>query len=408
MTREPAAAQGATEPGGAGGAEAGRTMRAVVYHGRKDFRVDRVPRPRLENEDDALVRVTTAAVCGSDLHLYHSSVPRVVAGEIVLGHEQVGVVEEVGSAVRGVSPGDRVVVSGLLVDGSCWYCRQGLFSQCQGTNPNPLHRMGHGQHHGALLGFGKQMGGYGGGHAEMVRVPHADANLLRLPDDVPDEKAVFLSDVLNVAWMANDLARTGPGTSVAVWGCGPVGQLALHCARARGATRLFAIDHHADRLALARERSGAVPVDFDQEDPYEVLMRHTEGRGPDVGVDCTGFRFSKSLRHKVQRMAGLETDAADALGEMARCVRGGGTLVVAGFYVGFANQFPVGALMQKNLHLVGSSVDVQRHWRVLLEKLRSGELDPTFVVSHVLPLDEAEDAYRLMDERRALKVLLKP
>lgn len=389
------------------GARAAR-MTGAVYHGRKDVRVEDLPRPTLEADDDAIVRVTMAGVCSSDLHLYHYSVPKPLAGTVVLGHEQVGVVEELGPGVRGVEVGDRVIVSGILADGTCWYCRQGLFSQCQGTNPNDLQKAAHGQYHGALLGFGKQMGGYGGGQATHVRVPHADVNLLKLPDDVPDEKAVFLSDVLTVAWMANDLARTGPETSVAVWGCGPVGQLALHCARARGATRLFAIDHHADRLALAQERSGAEPIDFDEEDVYDALLRETEGRGPDVGIDCTGFRFSKSLRHKAQRMTGLETDSADTLAEMARCVRGGGTMVAVGFYVGFANQFPVGAIMEKNLHLVGSPVHVQRYWKDLLEKVRRGELDPSFTVSRVMPLAEAPEAYRLMDEREALKILLRP
>ena len=383
-------------------------MRAVVYHGRKDVSVEDVPAPRVEDRLDAVVRVTLSGVCGSDLHLYHYPVPT-MGKDLVLGHEQVGVVEEVGEGVRSVRPGDRVVVSGLVADGECWYCRRGLFSQCQVTNPNALQRAVHGQYHAGLLGFGEMLGGYGGGQAERVRVPWADANLLKLPDDVTDEQGVFLSDVLNVAWMGNDLAATGPDTSVAVWGCGPVGLLALHCAKARGATRLFAVDHHGYRLDAAR-RLGAHAIDFDREDPYEALLLRTEDRGPDVGIDCTGFRFSKTARHKIQRLTGLETDSADTLAEMARCVRGGGTISVVGFYAGYANQFPIGALMEKCLTVRGSAVHVQRYWRELLEKLRAGELDPTFTITHRFGLDEAAKAYELFDERRdgVLKVVLRP
>lgn len=383
-------------------------MRAVVYHGRKDVSVEDVEPPRVEARTDAVVRVTLAGVCGSDLHLYHYAVPT-MGKDVVLGHEQVGVVEAVGEGVRSVRVGDRVVVSGLVAEGECWYCRQGLFSQCQVTNPNTLQRTLHGQYHAGLLGLGDMLGGYGGGQAERVRVPWADVNLLKLPDDVSDEQGVFLSDVLDVAWMGNDLAQTGPDTSVAVWGCGPVGLLALHCAKARGATDLFAIDHHGYRLDAAR-RLGAHAIDFDKEDPYEALLLRTQDRGPDVGIDCTGFRFAKTARHKVQRMTGLETDSADTLAEMARCVRGAGTISVVGFYAGYANQFPVGALMEKCLTLRGSAVHVQRYWRELLDKVRAGELDPTFTITHRFPLEDAAKAYEMFDERRdgVLKVLLKP
>lgn len=384
-------------------------MRAVVYHGRKDVRVEERPEPRLEAPGDAIVRITTAAICGSDLHLYHYAVPG-LGGDVVLGHEQVGIVEAVGGDVRTLRPGQRVVVSGLVADGTCWYCRQGLFSQCQGANPQPLQKRVHGQFHAGLFGFGAPAGGYGGGQAERLRVPWADVNCLPLPDDVPDEKAVFLSDVLNVAWMGNDVARTGPDTSVAVWGCGPVGLCALESARARGVTRLFAVDHHEARLRLARERTGAIAIDFDEEDPYDVLLSHTEGRGPDVGIDATGFRFSKSVRHKVQRLAGLETDAVDTLTEVTRCVRGGGAVSIVGFYLGFANQFPVGAVMQKDLVLRGCAVNVQRYWRELLGLVREGRLDPSFTVTHRFALNDAPEAYRLFDEREdgAIKVLLRP
>lgn len=385
------------------------TMRGVVYHGRKDVRVEDVPAPRLEAPTDALVRVTTAAICGSDLHLYHHVVPG-MGPQPVLGHELVGVIEALGPGVTGLAVGQRVVVSGLLACGSCFYCARGLFSQCETTNPNKLQRKLHGQSHGALLGYGKPAGGYGGGQAERVRVPHAQTNLLPVPEDVPDEKAVFLSDVLNVAWMGNERAETGPGTSVAVWGCGPVGLLALHCAHARGARRLFAIDHHADRLRVARERFGAHPIDFDREDVVEAIHAETDGHGADVGVDCTGFRFARSARHKVQRLTGLETDSADTLAEMARALRGGGVLSVVGFYLGFANQFPIGAIMEKDLSVHGCAVNVQAYWRALLARVRAGELDPSFVATHVLELEEAPRAYEMMDERAegVLKVLLRP
>ncbi|HVM45480.1 MAG TPA: alcohol dehydrogenase catalytic domain-containing protein [Candidatus Thermoplasmatota archaeon] len=383
-------------------------MRAVVYKGRKDVRVEERPDPRVEAPDDAVVRVTRAAICGSDLHLYHYSLPSALAGDVVLGHEQVGVVEEVGPAVRGLRVGQRVVVSGLIADGTCWYCRRGLFSQCQGTNRNELQRRAHGQYHAALLGFGKQAGGYGGGQAERLRVPHADVNCLPLPDRVDDDAAVFLSDVLNVAWMGNDIAATGPDTSVAVWGCGPVGLNALACAKARGVRQLFAIDHHEDRLELARRATGATPIHFEQEDVHEALLALTDERGPDVGIDCTGFRFSHGARHTAQRLTGLETDSGEALAEMMRCVRGGGAISIVGFYLGFTNQFPTGALMQKDLTLRGAAVNVQRYWKELLALVEAGELDPRFTITHRFPLEEAAEAYKLYDGRGAVKVLLEP
>ena len=413
------------------------TMRAAVYRGLGDVRVEERPRPRVVEPTDAVVRVTTAGICGSDLHLYRY--PLAGLGEpVVLGHEAVGVVEETGGAVHGVRPGDRVAVSGAIADGTCRMCRDGLYSQCETTLQNPLpggvvgrlasaaaraaadgperaesRRLQEalwGHHKGALLGLGPALGGLDGAQATHVRVPFADTNLLRLPDGVRDEQGVFLSDVLPVAYMGTELGGVGPESTVAVWGCGPVGLLALASARARGAEHLVAVDHHPERLAVARDRLGADVVDFGKEDVVARVKALTGGRGPDVAIDCVGFRNARRLRHRVQYALKLETDSLDVIADAMRVVRSGGTVVVVGAYLGFANQFPVGALMERELTLRGSAVNPQRYWTDLSALIEGGQLDPSFVVTHRFPLERAADAYRLYDRREdgAIKVLLEP
>lgn len=382
-------------------------MRALVWHAPEDVRVEERPDPVLGAPGDAIVRVTRAAICGSDLHIYHGSIPGVFRGDIP-GHEFVGVVEAVGKDVKTLAPGDRVVVAAVIACGACWFCQSGLFSCCDTTNPNPVMRLAYGHHIAAGFGYTHLAGGYDGGQAERVRVPFADVGCLKLPDELPDDRAVLLSDAACTGWMAAEQGEVGPGKTVAVWGAGPVGLCAMAAARAMGAERIIAIDNVPHRLRMARERLGAETVHFDEERPVVALHELTHGRGPDVCLELVGFRYAKSLVHRVERALKLETDALDAVSEALRAVRKGGNVVIMGDYIGYANHFPIGALMEKGVTVRTGQVHVQRYFRRLLESMLAGEYDPGFVVTHRVPLDEAPAAYRMFDrkENGVVKVVL--
>jgi len=384
-------------------------VKALVYHGNEDVRVEERPKPVLGGPGDALVRVTMTTICGSDLHLYHGEIPDLRDGDI-LGHEFVGVVEEVGSEVRNVRPGDRVVVSAVIACGACWYCQQGLFSLCDTTNPNPVMQELYGHSTAGIFGYSHLVGGYDGGQAEYVRVPYADVNCLVVPNVLSDEQVLFLSDILCTGWHATEMGEVRAGQTLAVFGCGPVGLMAMEAARVRGVERIIAIDQVPFRLSVARERFGAEAINFHEDEPVKTLRELTQGRGPDVCIEAVGFRYSRSLRHTVQKKMKLETDAIDALSDAIRSVRKGGTVSIVGDFIGFANQFPVGAMMEKGLTVRGGQVHVQRYWRDLLERIRVGEIDPTFVITHRMRLDQAEEAYQLFDSKadNVLKVVLTP
>ncbi|HEY8490937.1 MAG TPA: zinc-dependent alcohol dehydrogenase [Dehalococcoidia bacterium] len=384
-------------------------MRALVYHGPEDVRVEERPKPVIGGPGDALVRVTNTTICGSDLHLYHGDIPDTREGD-VFGHEFMGVVEEVGPEVRTLHPGDRVVVAAVIADGTCWFCQHGQFSLCDGTNPNPVMQEIYGQSIAGVFGYSHLVGGYDGGQAEYVRVPYADVGCLKVPEELRDEQVLFLSDILCTGWMAAENGGVGPGQTVAVFGCGPVGLMAMASARIMGAQRIIAIDRIGYRLDVARERFRAETINYDEDEPVKTLRELTHGRGPDVCIDATGFRYARSLRHRVQKRVKLESDAIDALSDAIRAVRKGGTVSIIGDYIGFANQFPIGAVMEKGLTLRSGQVHVQRYWRPLLERIQRGELDPTFVITHRMPLDRAPEAYRLFDRKAdgVLKVLLEP
>jgi threonine dehydrogenase-like Zn-dependent dehydrogenase len=384
-------------------------MRALVYHGAEDVRVEDRPKPVIGGPGDALIRVTSTTICGSDLHLYHGDIPDTRDGDI-LGHEFMGVVEEVGPEVTRIQPGDRVVVAAPIADGSCWFCQHGLFSLCETTNPNPVMQEIYGHHTAAIFGYSHLVGGYDGGQAEYVRVPYADVGCMKVPEGMTDEQVLFLSDILCTGWMAAEEAGAGPGQTVAVFGCGPVGLMAMESARVLGAQRIIAIDRIGYRLDLARERFRAETINFDEDEPVKTLRELTHGRGPDICIEAAGFRYARSLRHKVQKKVKLESDAIDAFSDAIRAVRKGGTVFVAGDFIGFANQFPVGALMEKGLTVRSGQVHVQRYRGPLLERIQRGEIDPTFVISHHMPLDRTAEAYRIFDRKAdgALKIVLQP
>jgi threonine dehydrogenase-like Zn-dependent dehydrogenase len=384
-------------------------MRALVWHGPEDVRVDERPDPIVGAPGDAIIRVTRAAICGSDLHIYHGSIPGVCRGD-VLGHEFVGVVEAVGSGVKTLAPGDRVVVAAVIACGACWFCQSSLFSLCDTTNPNPVMQLAYGHHLAAGFGYTHLTGGYDGGQAELVRVPFADVGCLKLPDDLPDDKAVLLSDAACTGWMAAEVGEVGPGKTVAVWGAGPVGLCAMAAARAMGAERVIAIDNVPHRLDMARERLGAETVNFDEDRPVIALHELTHGRGPDVAIELVGFRYAKSLVHKVERALKLETDALDTVSEVLRAVRKGGNVTIMGDYIGYGNHFPIGALMEKAVTVRTGQIHVQRYWKTVMEQMRSGRYDPSFIVTHRMPLAQAPQAYHVFDRKQAgvVKVVLTP
>jgi threonine dehydrogenase-like Zn-dependent dehydrogenase len=384
-------------------------MRALVYHGPEDVRVEERPRPALADPRDAIIRVSSSGLCGSDLHLYHGDIPDTREGDI-FGHEFVGTVEEVGDAVRDIGPGDRVVVSGLIADGTCRFCRRQEYAFCEGTNPNPAMVELYGHHIAGVFGYSHMVGGFDGGQAEYVRVPFADVGCLPLPPDVSDDAGVVLADNFCTGWHANECGDVREGDSVAVFGCGPVGLLALEAARLRGAGPMYAIDRYPYRLRVAHERFGATVINYDEDDPVKSLRELTFGYGPDVCIEAAGFRYSRTLRHRIQRKLKLETDAVDSLSDAIRGVRKGGRVALIGDYIGFANQFPVGAMMEKGINVRGGQVHVQRYWRDLLERIRAGETDPSFVITHRLPLERAPEAYRAFDrkEEGILKIVFSP
>ncbi|MFL5759425.1 MAG: zinc-dependent alcohol dehydrogenase [Thermomicrobiales bacterium] len=384
-------------------------MKALVYHGAEDVRVEDCPKPVIGDSTDAVVRITLTTICGSDLHLYHGDIPDTKDGDI-LGHECMGIVEEVGPDVQSIKPGDRVVVSAVIADGTCSFCKDGLFSLCETTNPNPVMQEIYGQHTAGIFGYSHLVGGFAGGQAEYVRVPHADVCCLPVPEHLEDEQVLFLSDILCTGWHANELGGVCNGQTVAIFGCGPVGLMATAWARVRGAQRVIAIDNIGYRLDLARETFGAETINFDESEPTKTLRELTEGRGPDVCIEAAGFRYARSLRHKVQQKLKLESDAIDGLSDAIRSVRKGGTVAVIGDFIGYANQFPVGAMMEKGLTIRGGQVNIQKYWRDLLQRIEAGQIDPTFVITHRMPLDRAAEAYALFDKKDdgVIKVVLTP
>lgn len=385
-------------------------MRALVWEGKYDIKLREVPKPMITDATDAIVKITTASICGSDLHLYRNEIPgnAMHRGDIV-GHEGMGIVEEVGPHVRDIKPGDRVVISCIIAEGNCWYCKQGLYSLCDLSNPCQNAEAIAGYKLSGVFGYTHLTGGFAGCQADYVRVPYADTTLLRVPSSLPDEKLVLLSDALCTGWHACELGQVSPGQTVAVWGCGPVGLLAQMWAKYRGAARVIGIDHIPSRLQIARDKIGSDVINYDEIDPLEALRALCPG-GPDVCIEAAGYRYSKSLTHKIQRAIGIEVDTPEILTEAIKAVRKAGTVAVVGAYFQNANQFPIGILMEKGITLRGSQVFVQRYWKHLLSILEKGEIDPTFIITHVMPLSLGSEAYKMFDEKldSCEKVLLKP
>ncbi len=387
-------------------------MKAAVWHGPGDLRVDTVPDPEILDDGDAIIRVTSSAICGSDLHLYHGYIPGMVAGDI-LGHEPMGEVVEVGRGVDRVAVGDRVVVPFSISCGRCQACREGLWTLCHNSNPNnPMVEGLFGYPAAGLFGYSHLYGGYAGGQAEYLRVPFADVGCLVVPEDVPDDKVLFLSDILPTGWFAAEQCGIAPGDSVAVWGAGPVGQFAVRSAFLQGAEKVFAIDRIPERLELA-QAAGAIPLD-DREDTVEALKLLTGGRGPDACIDAVGMEgHGGGIAGAVDRVANVmrvQMDRPTALRAAIQACRPGGNVVMSGVYTGADNLIPLGVLFGKGLTLRGGQTPVQRYLRPLLARILQDEIRPEEVISHHLPLDAAPDAYRKFAAKEDgwVKVVLHP
>jgi threonine dehydrogenase-like Zn-dependent dehydrogenase len=390
-------------------------MKALRWHGREDVRCDNVPDPTIEEPTDAIVRITSTAICGSDLHLYDGYVPFMKPGDI-LGHEPMGIVEEVGSGVTKLKRGDRVVIPFTICCGACWFCEKGLWSCCDTTNRTPeiaQKLMGHAP--AGLFGYSALTGSYPGGQAQYLRVPHANVTSLKVENDLPDEKVLFLSDIFPTGWMAAENADIEPGETVAVWGCGPVGQFAIQSAWMMGAGRVIGIDLVEERLRMAREHGRAETIDSGEGHVYDKLQEMTNGRGPDrcidaVGAEAHAFGTLDSVMDAVKVMLMQETDRPHVLREAIMCCRKGGTISVPGVYVGLGDKIPLGALMNKGLALKTGQTHMLRYMEPLLRRVEAGEIDPSFVITHVLPIEKGPDAYKTFREKQdgCIKVVLKP
>jgi threonine dehydrogenase-like Zn-dependent dehydrogenase len=380
-------------------------MKANCWMGKHDVRVQEVPDPKILNAHDAIVRITSTAICGSDLHLYNGFVPTMESGD-VLGHEFMGEVVETGPAVKNLRSGDRVVVPFPIACGRCGMCELQLYSCCENSNPNAwMAEKMWGHSPSGIFGYSHLLGGFAGGQAEYARVPFADVGPIKVPDGMSDEQVLFLSDILPTGYMGADLCDIKQGQVVAVWGAGPVGQFAIASARMLGAERVIAIDRFPYRLEMAKNRAGATEVlNYEQVNILEALNELTGGRGPDACIDAVGLEAHGHgpafAYDRAKQMAMLEPDRPVALRQAIQACRNGGVVSVIGVYGGFIDKFPMGAIVNRSLTLRSGQCHVQRYMKPLLERIQRGDIDPTFIITHRLPLSEAPRGYQMFVSKK--------
>jgi S-(hydroxymethyl)glutathione dehydrogenase/alcohol dehydrogenase len=375
-------------------------MKAVVYHGPYDVRVENKPMPEIQDAEDAIVRVTTTAICGSDLHLYHGTVPGMETGQTV-GHEFMGIVEEVGAEVHEIQKGDRVVIPFNVSCGKCWYCRRQLWSQCDRSNPNG--------EVGGAFGYGQQLGGYEGGQAEYVRVPYANAEALKVTDGLSDDQVIFLSDILPTGYFGSDIAHVSPGDDVAVFGAGPVGYFAVMSSYLRGAAKVLCIDNQPDRLAKVKDL-GAETVNFDEQDPVEAIRGATRGAGA-VCIDAVGYEaVGHHQAPDVDNPAYPNENPVQVITWISQAARKYTTVGVPGVYMGAMNRFPFGDLFNRELHVHMGQCPVKQYNEPLLHLIEVGRIDPSKLITHRMKLDEAPQAYSMFNSRQdgVVKIVLNP
>lgn len=390
-------------------------MKALCWHGKGDVRIDSVPDPKILDPRDAIVRVTATAICGSDLHLYDGYMPTMESGD-VLGHEFMGEVVEVGPGNQKLKIGDRVVVPFTMACGDCFFCKKELYSLCDNSNPNAeIARKAMGHSPSGMFGYSHMMGGFAGGQAEYVRVPFADVGPLKVPQGMTDEQVLFLSDIFPTGYMAAENAMIEPGDTVAVWGCGPVAQFTIRSAWMLGAGRVIAIDRVPERLQMAEQKGPAETIDFAKEDVFDRLMEMTRGRGPDRCIDVVGTEAHATgsfdaVLDKAKAAAFLGTDRPHVLRQAIMCCRKGGTISIPGVYIGFLDKVPMGAAMNKGLTFKMGQTHMHRYMRPLLQKIEAGDIDPSFVITHRLKLDDAPAAYQTFRDKEdgCIKVVMTP
>jgi threonine dehydrogenase-like Zn-dependent dehydrogenase len=390
-------------------------MRATCWEGKKKVRVEEVPDPKILNSRDAIIKITSTAICGSDLHLFNGFVPTMEKGDI-LGHEFMGEVVETGPGLKnGLKVGDRVVVPFPIACGSCFSCQEGLFSVCENTNPNAwLAQKMFGHATAGIFGYSHLTGGYAGGQAEYARVPFADVGPLKVPEGLTDEQVLFLSDIFPTGYMGAEMCDIKPGDVIAVWGAGPVGQFAIASALLLGAERVIAIDRFDYRLRMAKDKAGATDIiNYEKVNTLEALQELTGGRGPDKCIDAVGMEAhgptAMYAYDRAKQALMLETDRPIALREAIMACRNGGIVSVIGVYGGMIDKFPMGSIMNRSLTIRSGQCHVQRYMKPLLERIQRGEIDPSFVITHTMPLSEAPRGYDMFlnKEDNCEKVILK-
>jgi threonine dehydrogenase-like Zn-dependent dehydrogenase len=390
-------------------------MKAVCWMGKEKIEVYDVPDPRILNPRDAIVRITSTCICGSDLHLYDGFVPTLEQGDI-LGHEFMGEIVEVGPGVNKdrLKVGDRVVIPFTIACGGCQPCKDQLWSCCDNSNPNAwIAEKMMGYSPSGLFGYTHMLGGYSGGQAQYARVPFADVGPLKIPNDIPDEKVVFLSDIFPTGYMGAENCDIRPGDTIALWGCGPVGQFAIRSCFMLGAGRVIAIDRLPERLEMARG-AGAETLNFDEVDVVEALHDMTGNRGPDACMDVVGMEASGHgvlfAIDRAKQMARVQMDRPIVLRQAIMACKKGGTISVPGVYASFIDKVPMGAFMNKGLTMKTGQTHMMRYMQPLLERIQAGEIDPSFVISHKLPIEQAPQAYQMFRDKRdrCVKVVLKP
>jgi len=385
-----------------------RKMLALQFHSKENVKVGEVPVPLVTDSTDVVVKVTASTVCGSDLHLYHNLIPGMQKGDVI-GHESVGIVDEVGAEVKKFKKGDRVVISAVIACGQCEYCKRHEWSCCETTNPNSAQTELYGHHTGALFGYSHMIGGYDGCQAEYVRVPFADVNLFPIPSDITDKQALCVADIACTGYHGTELAKVKNGDKVVIFGCGPVGLMAQMWSKYRGASRVIAIDIDQQRIDFAKQKLGVEVINSKEENPVDAVKKLIPG-GPDKIIDCVGFRFPDSLAHKIEMKLGLETDSPNIVNTAIQMVRKNGVVTLIGDYVGYTNHFNIGALMEKHLTMNGGQLWPHNYYKLIFEAMSSGKVDPTFVLTHTLPLSKCDEAYKLFDkhEKGMIKPLILP
>ncbi|MBC8109136.1 MAG: glutathione-dependent formaldehyde dehydrogenase [Anaerolineae bacterium] len=393
-------------------------MKALTWCGIKKVKVENVPDPKILNPRDAIIRVTSTCICGSDLHLYDGFIPFMKPGDI-MGHEPMGIVEEVGPNVdqSKLKVGDRVVVPFCIACGNCFFCKRQQYSCCDNTNTKPyIGEVLMGQAAAGLFGYSHMTGGYAGGQAEFLRVPYADVNCQKMPQDLTDHQLVFLSDIFPTGYMAVEQCKPQRDDTIAIWGCGPVGQFTIRSAMLLGAAKVIALDDESrvpERLQMARA-AGAITVDVSDEYVYERLLDLTGGIGPDICIDAVGMEAHgyslDALYDRVKTMAFMETERPHVIRQAINCCRKGGTVSIPGVYGGVADKIPLGALMNKGLTIKTGQTHVHKYVPELLEHIRAGRIDPSFVLTHRVPLSQAPQAYEMFRKQTdgCIKVVLDP